>query len=678
MKRHNKNPLYNEQSYKEWYKSSFQDSFWLEQAKRLDWIVAPTKANRSSFTPDANIRWFEDGTLNVCYNCVDRHLRDNANKTAIIFEPDEPGNAKHISYKELHENVCKLANTLKSLGVKKGDIVTLYLPMDPSIVYAMLACARIGAVHSVVFSGFAPHALAERLAQSRSQIIITKTTSQRGGRTIALKKNVDEAVKENTENGINTVDKILLMDDVADVSVEGSSRTTNCPCEKSVDCKGTNQIGANTTCTNETKANTECPCEEMSALDPLFVLYTSGSTGHPKGIIHSSGGYLVYAAMTHEIIFDLTPDDVYFCTADVGWITGHSYGVYGPLANGATLVLFQGVPTYPDASRFWKIIDEHKVSIFYTAPTALRSLMKMDDSFVKSASLQTLRILGSVGEPIDQATWQWFHESVGHGKCPVMDTWWQTETGGVLICPLLQNTNQKPGCAAKPFAGVDPTIVPAHLPPAEQNSSDPGARALLPLNNANQGALGINKSWPGQFIGILDLSMKGTLNKEKDLTKIYFPNGVYTSGDGAKMDDDGDIWILGRMDDVLNVSGHRLNSAELEQAVTSHPSVAEACVVGYPHEIKGQGIFVFAVLHDDSEVEKAPKEIIAHVRKIIGPIATPDKILLVPELPKTRSGKIVRRLLRKLAASDDVGGEDTSTLLNPNVIAEIAKLLNIS
>lgn len=605
------NPLYNEESYKHWHESSFQDAFWLEQARYIDWTRVPTMANRSRFNSPAEVRWFEDGTLNVCYNCVDRHLLSN--KTAIIFEPDECGKSERITYKVLHQRVCQTANALKKLGVKKGDIVTLYLPMDPSIIYSMLACARLGAVHSVVFSGFAPHALSERLVQSRSKFIITKTASQRGGRIITLKKNVDDAIQESSKSGV--VPTVLLMDDIHN----GLSDLPN-----------------------------DCPCEEVSSTAPLFILYTSGSTGRPKGVVHSSGGYLTYVAITYRLIFNSKPDDVHFCTADIGWITGHSYGVYGPLANGATLVLFQGVPTYPDASRFWKIIDEHGVSVFYTSPTAMRSLRKAPREFVEGANLGSLRILASVGEPIDAATWQWFYDKVGHAKCPIMDTWWQTETGGVLVCPLVRASGQKPSCAGKPFAGIAPVIVPSKDSDRAEHS----------------GQLCFKSSWPGQFIGVLN---------DPEYFQTYFHDGVYMSGDGARIDSDGNIWILGRMDDVINVSGHRLNSAELEQAASGCPCVTEACVVGYPHEIKGQGICVFIVVSGAIEPQVAQQAIVFQMRKNIGPIATPDKVIILPELPKTRSGKTVRRLLRKIAAGDDIEHEDTSTLINPGSVRVAAQ-----
>jgi acetyl-CoA synthetase len=647
-----KNPLSKKTAYQSWYKSSFSESFWLEQAQRLHWIVSPKIANRSRFSPTAEIRWFEDGILNVCYNCVDRHLSHNAEKAAIIFEPDECGHAERISYAMLHQKVCEVASALKRLGVQKGDIVTLYLPMDPSIIYSMLACARIGAIHSVVFSGYAPHALAERLAQSQSTVIITKTTSQRGGRTITLKSNVDAAIKENANLGRNNVSVVLLMDDVNTAEPQQSSFlsffATDTPKSALEEVENASSEAPVTISLNTLEPSGECPCEPMRATDPLFILYTSGSTGRPKGVVHSSGGYLTYVAMTHELIFDIKQDDVYFCTADIGWITGHSYGVYGPLANGSTFVLFQGTPTYPDVSRIWDIIDRHKVSIFYTAPTALRALKETDPKFLQQASLKTLRVLGTVGEPIDERTWQWFFREVGHKTCPIMNTWWQTETGGVLICPLVEN--QKPSCTGQPFAGV------ALLQKTPALDKKEGASLLC-----------ITESWPGQLIGIF--------NDSKYFQQAYFLDGVYVSGDGARTDEDGDFWILGRTDDVLNVSGHRLNSAELEGAVSSHPAVVEACVVGCPHEIKGEGIFVFVVLRSENDAATARQDLTTQMRNIIGPIATPDKVLPVTDLPKTRSGKIVRRLLRKLASKDDLSEEDLSMLANPQSVATIAKLL---
>ncbi|MDR1597756.1 MAG: AMP-binding protein [Holosporales bacterium] len=723
MTKPNKNPLIDEKSYREWYASSFSDEFWLKQAQSISWINAPTVADRSCFASNPQIRWFEDGTLNVCYNCVDRHLQNNADKTAIIFEPDEPGRAVHISYRELHRNVCKLANTLKSLGVEKGDVVTVYLPMDPSIIYAMLACARIGAIHAVVFSGFASHALADRLAQSGSKVVITKTDNQRGGRTIKLRDNVDNALAANEAQKQNTVTSIILMDEfVREAPGEkGQACDSNSaagPGEYNAPSAGNHSAAGPVGHNAATHTNIPviyfhnrhaderfCPCEEMSALDPLFVLYTSGSTGRPKGVVHSSGGYITYTALTHRVVFDLQPDDVYFCTADIGWITGHSYGVYGPLANGATLVLFQGIPTYPDAGRFWRIIDEHKVSIFYTAPTALRSLIKLGDEFVRQASLSTLRVLGSVGEPIDLPTWQWFYELVGHSNCPIMDTWWQTESGGVLICPLLSQP-QKPGCATKPFAGVAPAIKfiaqpsatnpsanvseyvgsiaqPSATDPstsiaeyigsiAQHATTNPSAKenCISPASSESEarGSLELHRSWPGQCIGVL--------NDPLYFQQAYFKDGVYVSGDGARTDSDGDFWILGRMDDVLNVSGHRLNSAELEQAVTSLPAIAETCVVGAPHDIKGQCIVVFVVLRKGERSDDVATHVTAQLRKEIGPIASPDRVVVVAELPKTRSGKIVRRLLRKLVAGDNVASEDTSMLLNPDALATIEAALH--
>lgn len=638
------NPLCTTSEYEALYQYSLQNSerFWLEQANRIDWIQIPTVADQSNFGNQAQVQWFKDGVLNVCYNCVDRHLPHHADKTAIIFEPDEPGNAQHITYKALHENVCRCANILKFLGVKKGDIVTIYLPMIPELIYMMLACIRIGAIHSVVFSGFSANALSTRLIQSQSELIITTEVSHRGGKTTYLKQNVDTALTLAPSN----IKNILLID--PDPAAQASPRSNPI-------------LGIQTFSYHQllNAASPTCAYESMAATDPLFVLYTSGSTGKPKGILHSSGGYIVYASLTHQLIFDLQPDDIYFCTADIGWITGHSYGVYGPLSNAATLVLFQGTPTYPNPARLWNIIDQHRVSLFYTAPTALRTLSRLDEGAVDRASLQSLRILASVGEPIDPTTWQWYYEKVGRKRCPIMDTWWQTESGGVLVCPLLQSGLQKPSCAAKPFFGIHPALL-------NENGKiqDPGIK----------GHLCIAKSWPGQTIGILEDSAY--------FQTAYFSMypQYYTSGDSAKMDSDGDIWILGRMDDVLNVSGHRINSAELEQAVMSHEMIADACVVGFPHDIKGQGIFIFAVPHSNMSItsEVLTTEIRNHVRKIIGPIATPDYILLVHDLPKTRSGKIVRRLLRKIASNDSIAHEDVTTIANHECLEEIQQLYHKS
>jgi acetyl-CoA synthetase len=640
------NPLKTEQQYKEIYKESLENNnaFWLEQAGILDWAQFPTVANSSSFGESVVVRWFEDGTLNVCENCVDRHAKKTPNKTAIIFEADTPGKTEHITYKELQSKVCQFAGILQALGVKKGDIVTIYLPMVPEIIYAMLACARIGAVHSVVFSGFSANALALRMIQSKSKIIITAETSTRGGKTIPLKKNVDAAV---LEDGVS-VEKILVIG-------EKSKNSLSAPSPSQAPSKIQEYFWEDIA----PLAPTNVACVEMPATAPLFVLYTSGATGKPKGVVHSTGGYSVYAALTHKFVFDLKDDDVFFCTADLGWITGHSYGVYGPLANGATIVLFQGVPTYPDASRFWKIIDNHKVTLFYTAPTALRSLSRLGDSFVDSASLDSLRILASVGEPIDPPTWQWFSEKIGKSRCPIMDTWWQTESGGTLICPLIETKGAKPGCASKPFFGVKPVIVPEHNAPGE------------PGELGEKGSLCIAQSWPGQAIGIL--------NDEEYFKVAYFSahKGFYTSGDAARADKDGDIWILGRMDDVLNVSGHRLNSAELEQAVTSHNAISEACVVGFPHDIKGQGIFVFAVPRGKIALPNANlcAEIKSSVRSTIGPIATPDIVVLVQDLPKTRSGKIVRRILRKLASQEFDNLGDVTTIANQSCLKVITRIV---
>lgn len=626
------NPLRSPEAYQAAYAESIRDpeAFWLKQAQALAWESLPTVANRSVFLPKPEIRWFEDGMLNACVNCVDRHAEQTPDKTAIFFEADEPGAGQRISYAELQNRVCKMANVLRFLGVSAGDIVTIYLPMVPELVYAMLACARIGAVHSVVFSGFSARALGARIQQAQSKLLITASGGARGGKWTPLKEKALQAISE-TET---CVEKLLLID--------GEKEEVTAP-------GGVHEFAY---APLAAAADSACPATMRNALDPLFVLYTSGSTGKPKGLVHGTGGYLTYAAITHRYIFDLQPEDVYFCTADIGWITGHTYGVYGPLANGATLVLFQGTPTYPTPARFWQIIDTHKVSLFYTAPTALRSLSKLDRGEVARASLDSLRILASVGEPIDPQTWHWFFEKVGHSRCPIMDTWWQTESGGVLICPLLVPQTQKASCAAKPFFGVRPSIR------REQGEI---------IQPREKGALCIEQSWPGQSLGILG----DAAYFQQSYFSLY--PGSYLSGDNAFCDADGDFWILGRIDDVLNVSGHRLNSAEVEQAAMQHPLVAEVCVVGAPHEIKGQGIFIFAVprAHVQVDGEKLAAEIRQQIRTSIGPIATPDGILLVADLPRTRSGKIVRRLLRKIASGDSVAHEDTSTLANPPCLAQI-------
>lgn len=627
------NPLRRLESYQDLYAQSLQspETFWLQQAQRLHWIKEPTVADQSSFDP-LQIAWYPDGVLNACYNCVDRHAETTPDKTAIIFEADTPGQTQRITYQDLQAHVCKFANILKSLGVQKGDVVTLYLPMIPELVYAMLACARIGAIHAVVFSGFSASALNARFAQARSKLIITCGESARGGKLHNLLQNVEEAIALNRA----TVEKVLVID------APHSAALQNCDAVQGYSYQTLQKV-----------VSDECAPTAMQATDPLFVLYTSGSTGKPKGVLHATGGYLTYAALTHHWVFDLQPDDVYFCTADIGWITGHTYGVYGPLCNGATLVLFQGTPAYPTVGRFWEIIDQHHVSLFYTAPTALRSISKLDQGEVDRASLASLRILASVGEPIDPPTWQWYFEKVGRKRCPVMDTWWQTESGGVLICPLLDKAMQKPSCAAKPFFGIEPAIVKEGE-----------------LGKNEKGALCIKRSWPGQTIGVL--------GDELYFKQSYFSlfPGYYASGDNAQEDDDGDFWILGRIDDVLNVSGHRLNSAEIEQAVMAHATIAEACVVGFPHDVKGQGICVFAVPHYNIQQDSALllKELKAQVRQTIGPIATPDRIILVADLPRTRSGKIVRRLLRKIAAEDTLAQEDVSTLANPESISAIQKV----
>ncbi|MDR3285244.1 MAG: acetate--CoA ligase [Holosporales bacterium] len=634
MTKNNFNPLKNPASYQKEYNESLENNnaFWLKQTSILDWIQPPTIANGSDFSKSTDVKWFEDGKLNACYNCVDRHAQKTPHKTAIIFEADQPGKTIHITYRELYEKVCQFSGVLKALGVKKGDVVTLYLPTIPETIYAMLACTRLGAIHSVVFAGFSATALASRIVQAKPRLIITTETNSRGGKTFSLKKNVYEALKENLLNKNNTVEKVLLVG-------------------QSLENKNTDSVSINIKEFNfESLSKLTQPVydyAEMCATDPLFILHTSGSAGIPRGIVHSTGGYLVYVALTHKFVFDLQENDVYFCTADIGWITGHSYGVYGPFANGATTVLFQGTPTYPDASRFWKIIDENKVTIFYTAPTALRSLRSLGDDFVNHASLESLRILASVGEAIDPSTWQWFFEKIGKSHCPIMDTWWQTESGGVLICPLLKQP-QKPGCAAKPFFGIEPRIL-----------HEVGG------NPEEKEALWIKQSWPGLAMGVW--------GDQQCFKQSYSSENFYNSGDGAKIDEDGDIWVLGRIDDVLNVSGHRMSSAELERAVISHPAVSEACVVGYPHDIKGQGIFVFAIPRNNVSIqsEHLCEGIKQNIRKEIGPIATPDVILLVSDLPKTRSGKIVRRILRKIVSKDFENLGDTTTLGNPSCIETI-------
>ncbi|MGL4960025.1 MAG: acetate--CoA ligase [Inquilinus sp.] len=615
--------------YKKLYERSVNDpdGFWAEHGKRVDWIRPFTKVKNTSFTGDVHIRWFEDGTLNAAANCIDRHLAKRADQTAIIWEGDDPKDSRHITYRELHEQVSRLANVLKSRGVKKGDRVTIYLPMIPEAAYALLACARIGAVHSVVFGGFSPDSLKDRILDCRSTVLITADEGLRGGRSVALKANADEALKSCPE-----VDTVVVVRRTGGKTgwTEGRDIWLH---------EAAAQVSA------------DCPAEEMSAEDPLFILYTSGSTGKPKGVLHTTGGYLVYAAMTHQYVFDYHDGDVYWCTADVGWVTGHSYILYGPLANGATTLMFEGVPNYPDTSRFWQVVDKHKVNIFYTAPTAIRALMRDGEGPVKKTSRASLRLLGSVGEPINPEAWLWYHRVVGDGRCPIVDTWWQTETGGILITPLPGAIAQKPGSATLPFFGVKPLIV------------DGDGK---PLEGAAEGNLCIADSWPGQ--------MRTVFGDHERFVQTYFSTfkGLYFTGDGCRRDEDGYYWITGRVDDVLNVSGHRMGTAEVESALVAHPKVAEAAVVGYPHDIKGQGIYAYVTLiAGEAPTEELRKELAQWVRKQIGPIATPDLIQWAPGLPKTRSGKIMRRILRKIAANEHEALGDTSTLADPAVVSDL-------
>jgi acetyl-CoA synthetase len=618
--------------YDEMYARSVDDNegFWGEQAQRIDWIKPFTKVKDVSYAKDdLHIRWYEDGTLNACYNCVDRHLETKGDDVAIIWEGDDPNRDLKITYSELHERVCKFANALKALGAKKGDRITIYMPMIPDAAISMLACARIGAIHSVVFGGFSPDALAGRIHDCESNIVITADEGLRGGKGIPLKANVDAAAERDE---VTTLEKVLVVKNTGkDVGwVEGRDVWLH-DMEQQVDA--------------------DCPCEEMGAEDPLFILYTSGSTGKPKGVLHTTGGYLVYAAMTHEYVFDYQPGDVYWCTADVGWVTGHSYIVYGPLANGAISLMFEGVPNYPTSSRFWEVCDKHNVNICYTAPTAIRALMRDGDEPVKKTSRKSLRLLGSVGEPINPEAWEWYHKVVGEERCPIVDTWWQTETGGIMISPLPGATALKPGSATKPLFGVMPEIVDG-----EGN----------PKDGAAEGVLIITDSWPGQ--------MRTIYGDHPRFIETYFSTveGSYFTGDGARRDEDGYYWITGRVDDVLNVSGHRMGTAEVESALVAHKDVAEAAVVGYPHDIKGQGIYAYVTLMGGVESNDDLKaELQQWVRKEIGPIAKPDLLQWAPGLPKTRSGKIMRRILRKVAADDfgDLG--DTSTLADPGVVDDL-------
>ncbi|MBT7076151.1 MAG: acetate--CoA ligase [Pelagibacterales bacterium] len=626
------NALLNEDKYIELYKESIENPeiFWAEQAKCIDWFTPFSKDSikKVNFSKtNLEIKWFYDGKLNVSYNCIDRHLEKKGDKTAIIWEGDNPQESKHISYRELHSEVCLMANVLKSKGIKKGDRITIYMPMIPEATYAMLACARIGAIHSVVFGGFSPDSIADRIIDCKSDYVITADEGYRAGKIIPLKNNVDIAL-----NRCPNVKSVLVI-----------KRTGN----------KINMFPNRDLWWHEEKLKVSKDCEPtvMNAEDPLFILYTSGSTGKPKGVLHTSGGYIVYAAITHKYIFDYKENEVYWCTADVGWVTGHSYIVYGPLANGAKTLMFEGVPNYPSSSRFWEVIDKHNVNIFYTAPTAIRALMKEGDGPVKSTKRDSLRVLGSVGEPINPEAWDWYYKVVGSEKCPVVDTWWQTETGGILISPLPGATDLKPGSATKPFFGISPALV-----------NNDGKK----LEGVAEGNLVLETSWPGQ--------MRTVYGDHKRFAETYFStfNNVYFTGDGAKRDADGYWWITGRVDDVINVSGHRMGTAEVESALVSNVNVAESAVVGYPHDIKGQGIYAYVTLTDNtSPSEELKKELINWVRKEIGPIATPDLIQWAPSLPKTRSGKIMRRILRKIAANahDQLG--DISTLADPSVVKEL-------
>jgi acetyl-CoA synthetase len=619
----------NEAKYKKLYEESVADpaKFWGEQGKRLDWIKPYTKVKNTRYEGDVSIKWYEDGTLNASYNCIDRHLKDRADQTAIIWEGDDPNESKHITYAELHDNVCRLANALKAHGIKKGDRVTIYLPMIPEAAYAMLACARIGAIHSVVFGGFSPDSLAGRIQDCDSPYLITADEGLRGSRKVPLKANADEALK--TCPGVKTV---LVV-----------KRTGgNIAWQEGRDIWYHDEMA---------KASKDCPPAEVSAEDPLFILYTSGSTGKPKGVLHTTGGYLVFTAMTHQYVFDYHDGQIYWCTADVGWVTGHSYIVYGPLANGATTLMFEGVPNYPDSSRFWQVIDKHKVQIFYTAPTAIRALMRDGDSYVTKTSRKSLKLLGSVGEPINPEAWLWYYRVVGDSRVPVVDTWWQTETGGILITPLPGATPLKPGSATRPFFGIKPQIV------------DGDGKVL---EGAAEGNLCIIDSWPGQ--------MRTVYGDHKRFIETYFSafKGKYFTGDGARRDEDGYYWITGRVDDVINVAGHRLGTAEVESALVANTKVAEAAVVGYPHDIKGQGIYAYVTLKLGIEANEALRqELTQWVRKQIGPIATPDLIQWAPGLPKTRSGKIMRRILRKIAANEQNQLGDTTTLADPSVVTDL-------
>ncbi|WP_062353611.1 acetate--CoA ligase [Pseudoxanthomonas mexicana] len=618
------------EQYERDYQASIDDpeAFWGKAAERLDWFRKPTQIKDVNYAlDDFRIRWFADGELNASVNCLDRQLAERGDKVALLFEADSPDTPSYgVTYRELYERTCKLANALRALGVQKGDRVTIYLPMIPDAAVAMLACARIGAIHSVVFGGFAPNSIADRVSDCASKLIITADEGLRGGKKVPLKANVDAALKLP---GTNSVETVLV------VRHTGGAVDMQMPRDRWFDAVVDAQPA-------------ECEPERMNAEDPLFILYTSGSTGKPKGVLHTTGGYLLYAAYTHEAVFDLREDDIYWCTADVGWVTGHSYIVYGPLANGATAVMFEGVPNYPNVSRFWDVIDKHKVTIFYTAPTAIRALMREGEAPVKRTSRASLRLLGSVGEPINPEAWRWYYDVVGDGRCPIVDTWWQTETGGILITPLAGAIDLKPGSATLPFFGVKPALVDAN---GEQ------------LDGATEGNLVLLDSWPGQ--------MRTVYGDHQRFIDTYFRTypGTYFTGDGCRRDADGYYWITGRVDDVINVSGHRIGTAEVESALVAHPKVAEAAVVGFPHDIKGQGIYAYVTLKaGEAQSDELLKELVAWVRKEIGPIATPDHLQWAPGLPKTRSGKIMRRILRKIAENAPEQLGDTSTLADPSVV----------
>ncbi len=616
--------------YLEMYQASIDDpdTFWREHGQRLDWIKPYTKVKNTSYEyDDVHIDWYEDGTLNVCANCVDRHLETRGDQTAIIWEGDDPAEDKTYTYKELHREVCIFANVLKSLGAKKGDRITLYMPMIPEAAFAMLACARIGAVHSIVFGGFSPDALAGRINDCDSNLVITADEGLRGSKKVPLKNNTDNALKLCSDD----VKSLVIRRTGGDVTMQSGRDFWFHEQAENVDAN--------------------CPPEEMGSTDPLFILYTSGSTGQPKGVLHNTGGYLVYASMTHKYVFNYNEGDIYWCTADVGWVTGHSYIVYGPLANGATTLMFEGIPNYPDASRFWQVCDKHKVNIFYTAPTAIRALMGAGDDFVNKTSRSSLKVLGTVGEPINPEAWEWYYNIIGDKRCPIVDTWWQTETGGIMITPLPGATALKPGSATRPFFGVQPCLVDA-----DGNI----------LEGAADGNLCIVDSWPGQM---------ATVYGDHDrFIQTYFSTykGKYFTGDGCKRDEDGYYWITGRVDDVINVSGHRMGTAEVESALVAHEAVSEAAVVGYPHHIKGQGIYAYVSLGAGNEPsDELKKELVQWVRKEIGPIASPDLIQFAPGLPKTRSGKIMRRILRKIAENEYSNLGDTSTLAEPAVVDDL-------